>query len=193
MKKIIPILFLMLFSVASAQTTENSNPDTQYGAGAIQIDKNGKISFSESINAEGLTANEINTRVTNWFNRRFKEPTIIGAKKYESTTPGSLDAKVEEYIVFKKKALVLDRSRISYILNITSNDGVCNFKMSRITYLYDEEAPEGAMHMKAEEWITDKEALNKKGKLKKFPGKFRRKTIDLKNQLIDELKNELTK
>lgn len=193
MKKILPILFLMLFSAVSAQTKDNNNLDALYGAGAIQLDENGKIYFSESIKVEGLTASEINERATDWFNRRFKEPTVIGVKKYESITPTRIDAKVQEYIVFKKNALVLDRSRISYILNITSNDGFCNFNMSRITYLYDEEAPEGGMNMKAEEWITDKEALDKKGKLKKFPGKFRRKTIDLKNLLVDELKNELTK
>ena len=45
--------------------------------------------------------------------------------------------------------------------------------------------------MKAEEWITDDNAFNSKGGLKKFEGKFRRKTIDLKNQLVDELKNIL--
>ena len=45
--------------------------------------------------------------------------------------------------------------------------------------------------MKAENWITDEMAFDKKGKLKNFEGKFRRKTIDLKNQLVDELKNVL--
>ena len=45
--------------------------------------------------------------------------------------------------------------------------------------------------VKAENWITDETAFNKKGKLKKHEGKFRRKTIDLKNQLVDEIKNVL--
>jgi uncharacterized protein YjbJ (UPF0337 family) len=45
--------------------------------------------------------------------------------------------------------------------------------------------------MIAEEWITDDNAFNKKGKMKRFEGKFRRKTIDLKEQLIKELTQAL--
>ena len=45
--------------------------------------------------------------------------------------------------------------------------------------------------MIAEDWITDDNAFNKKGELKKFEGKFRRKTIDLKEQLIKELTEAL--
>jgi hypothetical protein len=63
--------------------------------------------------------------------------------------------------------------------------------MSRITYWYDDEDEKGGIKMKAEDWITDDMAFNQKGKLKKFEGKFRRKTIELKEQLIKELSNEL--
>ena len=192
MKKIIPLLFLMIFSTLSAQS-EKSN-ELQYGAGAVPVDEYGRISFKETIKVDGLTASEIESIVTSWFNNRFKEPTVIAAKRYESQSLNSLDAKAEEYIVFKKNFFVLDRSRISYFLTITSEDGICNFNMSRITYLYDEEGPEGGLQMKAEDWITDEAAINKKrGTLKKFPGKFRRETIKLKETLIKELKNELTK
>ena len=45
--------------------------------------------------------------------------------------------------------------------------------------------------MIAEDWITDDNAFNKKGELKKFEGKFRCKTIDLKEQLIKELTEAL--
>lgn len=41
--------------------------------------------------------------------------------------------------------------------------------------------------MKAEEWITDDNAFKDNGSLKRFEGKFRRKTIDLKNLLVEEL------
>ena len=46
--------------------------------------------------------------------------------------------------------------------------------------------------MKAENWLPDEVAFDKKGKLKKFEGKFRRKTIDLKEKLVKELTDELT-
>ena len=66
------------------------------------------------------------------------------------------------------------------------------FNISRITYWYDDEDDKGGIHMKAENWITDDMAFNNKGKLKRFEGRFRRKTIDLKNALVQELTNELT-
>ena len=40
----------------------------------------------------------------------------------------------------------------------------------------------------AENWITDKECLNKKGKMMRIPRNYRVKTIDL----VAELKKEIT-
>ena len=41
------------------------------------------------------------------------------------------------------------------------------------------------LETRAEEWITDKEGLNKsKTKLSKISGKFRRKTIDRKDEIF---------
>ena len=65
--------------------------------------------------------------------------------------------------------------------------------MSRITYWYDDEDDKGGLRMKAEEWITDENAINKKGKLKAFEGKFRRKTIELKESLTKELEHLLSR
>ena len=56
---------------------------------------------------------------------------------------------------------------------------------------FDDEDEKGGIKMIAEEWITDDNAFNKKGKMKRFEGKFRRKTIDLKEQLIKELTQAL--
>ena len=78
-----------------------------------------------------------------------------------------------------------------YYLTLTAADGGCNFNRSRITYWYDDEDDKGGIKMIAEDWITDDNAFNKKGGLKKFEGKFRCKTIDLKEQLIEELTKAL--
>ena len=44
------------------------------------------------------------------------------------------------------------------------------------------------MEMRAEEWITDENALNKKkDNLSKYSGKFRRKTIDRKDNIFETL------
>jgi hypothetical protein len=63
--------------------------------------------------------------------------------------------------------------------------------MSRISYWWDEEASDGGLKITAEECITDSNAIKKNGKLKRFNGKFRTKTIDLKDTLIEDLKNRL--
>lgn len=57
--------------------------------------------------------------------------------------------------------------------------------MSRIRYWYDENR-DGGERYTAEEWITDDMALNKKRtKLAPICGKFRRETIDLKDDLFN--------
>ena len=118
---------------------------------------------------------------------RFVKPTVISAKQFTANNPKATILKGEEYLVFKKAALVLERARIYYYLTITANEGSCTFNMSRITYWYDDEDDKGGIKMIAEEWITDENAINKKGKLKKFEGKFRNKTLELKDILVNDL------
>jgi colicin import membrane protein len=92
----------------------------------------------------------------------------------------------QEWLVFKSTALQIDRTRLMYNLIVTCTDGKADVTMTRIHYLYEEERNPQAY--RAEEWITDKEALNKKQtKLARISGKFRRKTIDRKDFLFNKL------
>ena len=193
MKKIILFIAVLFISgAASAQLfKKRSNVVAeQYQKGAIEV-INGKVTFEEEIPAAGLTATEIMEKVNAWISRRYVEPTVISAKRYESEQPNTVILKGEEYIVFRNTFLVLNRARIYYFLTITAEDGKCRFNMSRLTYWHDDEDEKGGVHMKAENWITDEMAFDKKGRMKKFAGRFRSKTIDLKEQLVNELKNEL--
>lgn len=189
------LLIVMILAMGTVQAQlfkkNNNVTEAQYHLGAVPV-VNGKVAFEEVIQAEGLSAEEIETRVNEWIKRRFTKPTVIGSMRYDSEQPNTTIVKSEEYIVFKNTFLVLSRARIYYYLTITAEDGQCTFNMSRITYWYDDEDEKGGIKMKAENWITDEMAFNKKGRLKKFEGKFRRKTIDLKELLIEELTNELT-
>lgn len=195
MRRLLPIIALLLIcSTASAQLFKKKDRivEPKYQAGTVEV-KNGKVAFEEKIAAEGLTAAEIEKRINNWIGSRYVEPTVISVKRYESELPATTIIKGEEYIVFKKKFFVLSRARIYYYLTLTAEDGFCNFNMSRITYWYDDEDEKGGIKMKAEEWITDEYAFNKKGEMKRFEGKFRRKTIELKEMLAGELKEALNK
>ena len=186
------IIVFTIFS-AHAQLFKGADKETQkIEAGAIPV-KNGKVTFEDTIPAEGYTAEEVKRAVDAWVKERFVKPTVISVKQFESDQPETIMLKGEEYIVFKNKFLVLERARIYYYLTLTANDGSCTFNMSRITYWYDDEDDKGGLKMIAEEWITDENAINKKGELKKFKGKFRNKTIELKNTLVNALAERLNK
>ena len=197
MKKLLYILILALLPATAAQAqlikkSKNSATidNAAYASGAVPV-INGKVTFEKCIAAKGLTAKEVEERVNNWIAKRYVKPTVISVKRFNDEKPGTIIIKGEEYITFKSTAFVLSRARIYYYLTITPADGCCNFNMSRITYWYDDEDEKGGVKMIAEEWITDDNAFNKKGKMKKFEGKFRRKTIDLKELLIEELTKAL--
>ena len=197
MKKLLYILVMAMLPTfaAQAQLIKKSNKmsaaeETIYAGGAVPV-VNGKVTFEKNIAANGLTAKEVEERVNEWIEKRYVKPTVISVKRYESEKPGTIIIKGEEYITFKSTIFVLSRARMYYYMTLTPGDGCCNFHLSRITYWYDDEDKDGGVKMIAEDWITDGNAFDQKGKMKRFEGKFRRKTIDLKNQLIKELTNVL--
>ena len=193
MKKIILLIAVIIVATTTAQAQlfkkKDRTVETEYAQGTVPV-VNGKVSFEATIPAEGLTAAQVQDKVNEWIAARFVKPTVISAKRYDEN-PNIPIVKGEEYIVFRNTFLVQSRARIYYYLTLTPGDGYCKFNMTRITYWYDDEADDGGMKMKAEDWITDAMAFNSKGKMKKFEGKFRCKTIDLKDQLVDELSKSL--
>ena len=79
-----------------------------------------------------------------------------------------------------------------FVLTAKCQTGQADITMSRIHYLYDEERK--PLRYKAEEWITDKQAVNKKNtRLLPISGKFRKKTIDRKDFLFSKFESLLNK
>lgn len=190
MKRFLTFAIIVLATLSvPAQSSNAADPNN---TGAIPV-INGKVTFEETISAVGYTAEEVEKIMNDWTKKRFVKPTVISVKRFNSEVPATTILKSEEYITFKSTAFVLERARIYYYLTLTANEGSCTFNMSRITYWYDDEDDKGGLRMKAEEWITDENAINKKGKLKAFEGKFRRKTIELKESLTKELEHLLSK
>ncbi len=96
-------------------------------------------------------------------------------------------AHFEEWLVFRSTLLALDRTRFIYTLMSECYDNKVKVTIFRISYWYDEER-DGGERFKAEEWITDKYALNKKHtRLAKISGKFRRKTVDRVEQIYNNI------
>lgn len=192
MKKILLILLacLPLFAIAK-DNKEKNNSDPKYLAGALTYE-DGKITFTREINAPGLSKDEIYQRMLDWANERFQpEDGMQSRVVYTNKEDGDIAASAEEWMVFSSTALSLDRTRVYYQLTAKAGDGQCLLTMSRIRYWYDE-ARDGGEKYTAEEWINDKMALNKKQtKLAPICGKFRRETIDLKDELFLAATNAL--
>lgn len=82
--------------------------------------------------------------------------------------------------------------KFNYTIIAKCADGKLHVTLERISYSYDEGRP-SAMHTTADKWINDKNAVNKKRtKLLIGPAKFRRKTIDRKDQIFTFIKEALT-
>jgi len=164
--------------------------DEKYLKGAVpEVD--GKVVFSTSINAPGKTAAQIYDILLQYMERMTKTTNQIQSKIITADADKhEITGAYQEWLVFKKTALSLDRTRFMYALNAQCSDGRADIKMTRIRYLYEEER--SPQHMTAEEWITDKEAVNKKNtKLLPISGKFRRKTIDRKDFLFNKFESLL--
>lgn len=163
-----------------------TNPDQKYLAGAVP-EVEGKVLFSTVIDAPGKSADQVYAIVHDYLAKMLKEANQTEQSRLvvEDKEKHQLVGSYQEWLVFKSTALVLDRTRLLYNLIADCEDGKATLKMTRIIYIYDEERdPQRYM---AEDWITDKEALNKKQtKLNRVSGKFRRKTIDRKDFLFNK-------
>ena len=169
---------------------EKENPDQKYLLGAVPV-VDGKVVFNKTIEAPGKSAAQIYGILKQYMEKMTTESNQIHSQLLVADdSKHELGGSYEEWLVFKKTLLQLDQTRFLYVLEANCSDGKADVTLSRIRYLYDENRnPE---HLKAEDWITDKEAVNKKGtKLLPITGKFRRKTIDRKDFLFNKFETLL--
>ena len=166
------------------------NPDAKYLKGAVPME-DGKVVFKKEIKAQGKTAFQIYNIVGQFLQDETKEPNQLNSSLIQAdTTNYELGARYEEWLVFRNSAISLDRTRFYYVLIAHCQNDQVTIEMTHIKYFYEEER--NPQRYKAEEWITDSEAVNKKNtKLLPITGKFRRKTIDRKDYLFNKLEELL--
>ena len=181
-------LFLVLFAFATLHASAKDNKDEKYLAGAVpEVD--GVITFSKTFSVPGKTQKEVND-VMNAFVNNLVEKSITAPGNYArmmESNPDSIVARACEWLVFKKKPLVLDRARFRYQIKVNTRGNRVSISLRNISYYYNEDMEtNNGVVIKAEEWISDKEALNK-SKTKLYPksGKFRRKTVDRAEELFN--------
>lgn len=183
MKRLQLIVMALLASLAGM-----AQVDAHYGVGAVPV-VNNRVTFEKTVPiAEGLNDKWAYAKVVKWAEERFQQPTVISSKVVEQNeTNYHLVIQAEEYLTFKKNWLVLDRTRISYLLEIAPAEGGMMVRMTRIKYWYEEERA-GGQRFTAEQWITDEQCFNeKRTRFFRATGKFRIKTIDLFDKLAGEV------
>jgi colicin import membrane protein len=197
MKKILIAMLMLVPMMAAAQDNtwerieqepvEENNPDAKYLVENAVPEIDGKVCWMTDIKAPGKSAREIYDILLKQLTKMTTEPNQIANSivAVKDTVNMELGAAYHEWLVFKNTALSLDRTQLNFQLLVTCTDGNANVRMTRITYDYDTDR--NPTHYVAEEWITDKYAVNKKHtKLYPVSGKFRRKTIDRKDFIFNK-------
>lgn len=170
---------------------EKPNPDAKYLAGAV-TEKDGKVQWVLDIDVPGKDASQIYDRMYRCFSDLAKQENQLEGSGIAlvNKVDKIIVASIKEWLVFKDQFLSLDRSKFFYTLVAECKDNHLTVTMSRLIYRYEEgrNTSRGTVY-KAEEWISDSNALNKK-RTKLLPGsaKFRRKTIDRKDYLFENIK-----
>lgn len=182
-------------------TRLNGNNDEEYDKNATKyLRKNavpvvdGKVAWTRVIKVPGKTAGQLYDRTAEYLAALTSDSKQLAGSQVaiKDKAKHNLVATVHEWLVFTDRALSLDRTEFFYVLNATCSNGQVSITMNRLRYKYDVQGDVSTYT--AEEWITDKYAVNKKH-TKLFPvsGKFRRKTIDRKDEIFETLKNALEK
>ena len=202
MKKLFIAILMAMPLIASAQDNTwerieqaqvvKDNPDAKYLVdGAVPV-IDGVVCWQTTINAPGKTAKQIYDILYKQMDKMVNEPNQIAnsAIVQNDKEKHELGAIFHEWLVFKNSTLSLDRTQLNFQLMVKYADGKADVKISHITYDYDLERK--PVHYKAEEWITDKYAVNKKHtKLYPISAKFRRKTIDRKDFIFSKFNSLL--
>ena len=180
------ILFAALLCLPLCLMANKKDKDPKYLLGAVpEVD--GIVTFQKNFSVTDKNEQQIYDILHAYINNSILGNAIQNQQPQytriisEEKDKGSIVARVEEYMTFKRIPIIsLDRTRFRYLLSADVKGQKVNLTITQISYYYNEDMDgKNGVPYKAEEWITDKEAVNKKGtKLYPRSGKFRRLTID---------------
>lgn len=174
-------------SAATAAATMNIKDWEYIKEGAVP-EADGKVVFAKDISVKGKSAQQIYDlayaaldSLTKDKNQISSSIALINRKEH------SIVARCQEWLEFSRSFISLDRTKFSYVIIAHCTDGNLSLSMERMSYNY-EEGRSTAVRTTAEKWITDKYAVNKK-RTKLVPGtaKFRKKTIDRKDEIFKNI------
>lgn len=190
------ILLLLLLCVPMLVCAKSKRDDSKYLAGAVP-EVNGQVLFQQTFAVKGQNQQQIYQVMKAFLGQMMKEDIQMNGTKMamEDSVKGLLVGRFEEWMTFKKKPFVWDRTRFRYLLTIECSDGKCHMELTQISYYYEEDLDGyNGRTYKAEEWINDANALNKaKDKLLWGSAKFRRKTVDRVEAIFTQARDAFEK
>lgn len=182
------LLFALVCLCMPAVLSAQERDDSKYLSGAVpEVD--GKVIFTKEFSIPGMSQDEIYKRMLNWMDARLKQNENTSRVVFSDKEDGQIVGVGDEWIVFSSTALSLDRTQINYQLTTLCQPEKCTLKIEKVRFNYRE----GKEKYTAEEWITDKYALNKAHtKLIRGLAKWRRKTVDFADALALEAAEALS-
>lgn len=169
----------------NVSTDNKANKDLYLQKGIIP-EVNGQVVWTETFNVPGATADELYDKAFAYLTELTQGDNQLSGSKVALVNKGehSIVATMREKLIFSSSFLSLDYTQFNYVLQATCRDGQATLTMNRLTYRYDVQG--NVSDLSAEQWITDKYAVNKKQtRLLPVSGKFRRATVDRKNSIFE--------
>lgn len=166
----------------------NFKEDPKYLEGAVPEDADKKVVFTLDLNVPNKSGQEIYDIAYKYLDDLAHQENQIQSRVLLTNTDEKIIvARYSEWLAFSRSFLSLDQTQFNYTLIATCSDNHFQLTLSRIYYLYEQGRP-SHMEISAENWITDKLALTKKkNDLKNGSSKFRRKTIDRKDEIFEQI------
>lgn len=187
MKKILLMIMMAMPLLVMAQT------DKKYLAGAVP-EKDGLVTFTKTFDVEGKSQASIYEALQTVEKQLVENGRKDLRTRIVSDENNTVVARIEEIMTFKKKFLNWDHTYFRYIIvaeALSDTQARVTIKNISYYYLFDQEGKNGEEY-KAEEWISDKAAINKAGtKLYPRSGKFRTKTIDRVEEIFNTIQQAL--
>lgn len=179
------ILFAALLCLPLCLMARDYMKDPKYLLGAVP-EVNGVVTFQKNFSVTDKSEQQIydvlltyitDSIMSKAIQNKYPQYTRIISSEKDS---GTVVARIEEYMVFHRAFFNFDRTRFRYLLNATVKGQKVSLTITQVSYYYNEDKDgKNGVPYKAEEWISDKEAVNKAGtKLYPRSGKFRKKTVD---------------
>lgn len=179
---------LVLVMAAPVLLFGQNYQNEKYMAGAVP-EIGGKVVFERELNVPLFSKDQIYNALVDWATKKFsgKSNRVISTDNSQSTV--LLQGENEMVI---KIGLFPGKVKMHYILAAECSNGKCTLKTTRVRYTNNPASKNSSDIITAEEYITDKYALNKtKTKIFKGTGDYRIQTIDIVDNIAKEAQDAI--